>query len=157
MPESESKLTPPVQSTIQPKLRSLQGANILVVDDEEDILELIATILETSGATVTAVGSARAALHALQAQPLAYDLLLSDLGMPEEDGWTLIRQIRALDAASGGQIPAAALTAYNTMKDRNISHAFGFQILISKPIEPAELVADVLKLIGKPISIVASD
>lgn len=157
MPQLESKVTPPAQSTIQSKLRSLQGANILVVDDDEDVLELIATILETYGATVTAVSSARAAFHALQVQPQVYDLLLSDLGMPEEDGWTLIRQIRALDAASGGQIPAAALTAYNTMKDRNISHAFGFQVLISKPIEPAELVADVLKLIRKPIPIEASN
>jgi two-component system, chemotaxis family, CheB/CheR fusion protein len=151
MPESKSETTASEQSTTQPKLRSLQGANILVVDDDEDILELIATILETSGATVTAVSSARAALQALQAQPQAYDLLLSDLGMPEEDGWTLIRQIRALDAADGGKIPAAALTAYSTKKDRDISHAFGFQVLLSKPIDPAQLVADVIQLIDKTL------
>jgi two-component system, chemotaxis family, CheB/CheR fusion protein len=126
---------------------SLTGAKILVVDDEPDVLALIATVLQQAGATVTAVDSASAALQALQAQPQAYDLLLSDLGMPETDGWALIRQIRTWDAEAGGRIPAAALTAYDTIRDRRISHAFGFQILLSKPIEPAKLVTDVAKLV----------
>ncbi|WP_310417620.1 CheR family methyltransferase [Chamaesiphon sp. OTE_8_metabat_110] len=133
-----------------PTTPSLTGATILVVDDEPDVLTLITTILQQAGATVTAVGSANAAIQTLQAQPQAYDLLLSDLGMPDTDGWTLIRQIRTWSAEAGGEIPAAALTAYNTIRDRRISHAFGFQILLSKPIQPAQLVADVAKLVHKP-------
>ena len=163
LPGAESPLLagddakPLAERSTQPAATSLTGANILVVDDEPDVLALIATILQQAGATVTAVGSASAALQILQAQPQAYDLLLSDLGMPETDGWTLIRQIRTWDAEAGGQIPAAALTAYNTIRDRRISHAFGFQILLSKPIEPAQLVADVAKLVQKPPQLDASD
>lgn len=129
------------------------------------MLALIATILQQAGATVTAVGSASAALQILQAQPQAYDLLLSDLGMPETDGWTLIRQIRTWDADSGGQIPAVALTAYNTihdllkaaLRDCRISAAVGFQILLSKPIEPAQLVTDIAKPIPTSQQLSASD
>jgi two-component system, chemotaxis family, CheB/CheR fusion protein len=164
LPESESPIQggDDAQATLaepptQPAETSLTGANILVVDDESDVLALITTILQQAGATVTAVGSASAALQTLQAHPQAYDLLLSDLGMPEMDGWALIRQIRAWDAAAGGRIPAAALTAYNTMRDRSISHAFGFQILLSKPIEPEQLVKDVAKLVRTPQQLAASE
>jgi two-component system, chemotaxis family, CheB/CheR fusion protein len=163
LPGAESPLQggddaqPLAEPPTQPAETSLTGANILVVDDESDVLALITTVLQQAGATVTAVGSASAVIQTLQTHPQAYDLLLSDLGMPEMDGWALIRQIRALDAASGGQIPAAALTAYNTMRDRSISHAFGFQILLSKPIEPAQLVKDVAKLIRKPQQLSASE
>ena len=147
---TESKLTTTLTAKLVTdiQLQPLQGANILVVEDDEDILTLITIILEQAGASVTAVGGADAALLALQANP-HYDLLLSDLAMPETDGWSLIRQVRALAAESGGKILAAALTAYNTKKDRNISLFFGFQILLSKPIEPAVLVADIVKLIHK--------
>ncbi len=126
---------------------SLQGLNILVVDDETDVLTIIALILEQYGATVTTLDSATAALQTLQAHPQAYDLLLSDLGMPGMDGWELIRRIRSLDAAAGGQIPAAAVTAYNSSRDREMSLAAGFQAHITKPIEPAQLVAIVAKLV----------
>jgi two-component system, chemotaxis family, CheB/CheR fusion protein len=136
-------------STIEPEAPSLQGLNILVVDDETDVLTVITMFLEHYGATVTAMASAPAALQMLQAHPQAYDLLLSDLGMPEMDGWELIRQIRGLDAASGGQIPAAALTAYNSSRDREMSLAAGFQAHIAKPIEPAQLVANVANLARK--------
>ncbi|WP_310489161.1 response regulator, partial [Chamaesiphon sp. VAR_69_metabat_338] len=148
--QSGDDAKPLAESPTQRATPSLNGANILVVDDESDVLTLITTVLQQAGATVTAVDSASAALQTLQAQPQAYDLLLSDLGMPETDGWALIRQIRAWEADAGGRIPAAALTAYNTMRDRNISHAFGFQILLSKPIEPEQLVKDVAKLVRKP-------
>ncbi len=149
MPELKSTPAPLPQSAMQQQLTILDGFNILVVEDDEDMLLLIATILEQSGATVTAVGSAILALQALQVQPQSYNLLLSDLGMPETDGWSLIRQVRALPAASGGQIPAIALTAYSTERDRKMSHFFGFQMLLAKPIEPTQLVADIAKLIGK--------
>jgi two-component system, chemotaxis family, CheB/CheR fusion protein len=137
-------------ATIEPEAPSLQGLNILVVDDETDVLTVLATILEHYGATVTTIDSAPAALQTLQAHPQAYDLLLSDLGMPEMDGWELIRRIRALDAPAGGQIPAAALTAYNSSRDRELSRAAGFQAHIAKPIEPEQLVADVANLARKP-------
>jgi two-component system, chemotaxis family, CheB/CheR fusion protein len=140
---------PQAASTIEPEAPSLQGLNILVVDDETDVLTVITMFLEHYGATVTAIDSAPAALQTLQAHPQAYDLLLSDLGMPEMDGWELIRQIRGLDAASGGQIPAAALTAYNSSRDREMSLAAGFQAHIAKPIEPAQLVAIVANLARK--------
>ena len=144
-----SKLTviPPAKVVTATQLPPLQGTNILVVEDEEDVLELITTILEQAGASVTAASSAEAALLALQAHP-HYDLLLSDLGMPETDGWSLIRQVRLLPAESGGKMLAAALTAYSSKRDRNVSQFFGFQILLSKPIEPTQLVADVAKLIS---------
>ncbi len=143
-----SKLTvmSPTKLVADPEVQPLQGASILVVEDEEDILTLITTILERAGASVTAAGSASAALLALQAHP-HYDLLLSDLAMPETDGWWLIRQIRALPAEAGGTMPAAALTAYSSKRDRNISQLCGFQTLLSKPIEPTQLVAHVAKLI----------
>lgn len=144
---TESKLTnTPATKLAAIAAQPLQGKNILAVEDDESILALITIILERAGATVTAVGGADAALLALQANP-HYDLLLSDLAMPETDGWALIRQVRALAAESGGKILAAALTAYNTKKDRDISLFYGFQILLSKPIEPAMLVADVVKLL----------
>jgi two-component system, chemotaxis family, CheB/CheR fusion protein len=141
LPESASML-PPEFSTTQGELPSLQGLNILVVDDEPDVRTLIATILEQSGATVTALSSASAVLQELQAHPQAYDLLLSDLGMPEIDGWELLRQLGEL----GMQIPAAALTAYNSLRDRKMSRAAGFQAHIAKPIETAQLVTIVANL-----------
>jgi two-component system, chemotaxis family, CheB/CheR fusion protein len=143
--------SPLPQAAMQQQLTILEGYNILVVEDDEDILTMLATILEQSGATVTAVGSALPALQALQAQPQSYALLLSDLGLPELDGWWLIRQVRALTAECGGKIPAIALTAYDTMQDRNISHWFGFQMLIAKPIEPTRLVADIAKFLEQPL------
>jgi CheY-like chemotaxis protein len=96
-------------------------------------------------------------LQTLQAHPQAYDLLLSDLGMPEMDGWELIRRIRGLDAATGGQIPAAALTAYNSSRDREMSRAAGFQAHIAKPIEPEQLVTNVANLVRTPKQSSASD
>jgi two-component system, chemotaxis family, CheB/CheR fusion protein len=146
MTESKSTTTQLAKIVTDRQLRPLQGTNILVVEDDEDVLALITIILEQAGASVTAVGAADAALLALQACP-HYDLLLSDLAMPETDGWSLIRQVRALTAESGGKILAAALTAYNSKKDRDISLFYGFQILLYKPIEPAILVADIVKLI----------
>jgi two-component system, chemotaxis family, CheB/CheR fusion protein len=146
MAELTLTIPPPAKSVAQQQLPTLQGLNILVVEDQEDMLELIATILEQAGAEVTAVSSAVAALETLQAQPYAYDLLLSDLVMPQTDGWSLIRQVRALTPECGGKIPAVALTAYNSKKDRNISLFFGFDMLLSKPIEPAHLVLDIAKL-----------
>jgi two-component system, chemotaxis family, CheB/CheR fusion protein len=126
---------------------SLQGLCILVVDDENDVRTIISTILEHYGATVTPISSGSLALQELQANSQAYDVLVSDLGMPEMDGWELIQSIRALDVAEGGNIPAVALTAYNSSKEQRMSLLAGFQVHIAKPVEPEQLVSIVANLV----------
>ncbi|OKH57873.1 hypothetical protein NIES2130_17580 [Scytonema sp. HK-05] len=125
----------------------LKGLKVLVVDDEVDTRELIAFILEQSGAEVTQVASASEALQVItQFQP---NVLLSDIGMPEVNGYMLMRQIRAMPAELGGQIPAIALTAYAGDVDYQQAIAAGFQQHIAKPVEPAALVAAVANLAVK--------
>jgi len=125
----------------------LEGLKILVVDDEADARELLITVLEESGAQVRAVGSASEAMRSLE--EFKPDILVSDIGMPGEDGYTLLRKIRALKPENGSQIPAAALTAYARAEDRTQALLAGFQIHISKPVEPAELIAVVASLAGR--------
>jgi PAS domain S-box-containing protein len=122
----------------------LDGLRVLVVDDEEDARELISTILEQRGAKVVSVPSATEALATLRHQRL--DVIISDIEMPNEDGYTLIKQIRELDPKDGGRTPAAALTAYARTEDRMRALLAGFQIHLPKPIEPAELIAVVANL-----------
>jgi CheY-like chemotaxis protein len=118
-----------------------------VVDDEEDTRILLKMVLEKCGASVTTVSSAREALDALK--ELRPDVLISDLGMPEEDGYSLIKKVRALSEEEGGHTPSAALTAYARVEDRmKVLHS-GFQMHIPKPVEPAELVAVVANLAGR--------
>ncbi|MBW4417936.1 MAG: response regulator [Myxacorys californica WJT36-NPBG1] len=127
---------------------SLSGLRVITVDDDADSLALITFILEQAGAEVTAVTSAVEALNALrQVKP---DLLVSDLGMPDQDGFSLIRQIRALPAERGGRIPAIALTAYAKEEDRRQALLSGFQTHIPKPVSPEELVVVVANLAAKP-------
>ena len=125
---------------------TLSGVRLLVVDDEAGILELLKTILEQYRAFVTAVSSAQEARAVLSTHPLKYDVLLSDIGMPGEDGYALIRQVRALDPELGGQIPAIALTAYVREKELIESKAAGFQRHIAKPVEPDQLVSIIAEL-----------
>jgi PAS domain S-box-containing protein len=125
----------------------LEGLHILVVDDEEDGRTLVTAVLEKCGAKVTAADSAAAGLSLIQ--KLRPDILLSDLGMPGEDGYSLIKKVRALPAEQGGTIPAAALTAYARVEDRMKVLRAGFQIHLPKPIEPAELIAVVANLSGR--------
>jgi signal transduction histidine kinase/CheY-like chemotaxis protein len=125
----------------------LDGLRLLVVDDEEDTRTLLKAVLERCGASVTTASSAGEALVALkQSRP---HVLISDLGMPEEDGYSLIKRVRALSEEEGGQTPSAALTAYARMEDRMKVLRSGFQIHITKPVEPAELVAVVANLAGR--------
>lgn len=123
---------------------SLQGMRVLVVDDEADSREYILTLLEQCGAHVIAVASASEAIEAIS--KLKADVLVSDIGMPEEDGYSLIRKVRALKIEQGGQIPAVALTAYARAEDRTRAIAEGFQMHIPKPVEPAELATIVASL-----------
>ncbi|WP_088891260.1 PAS domain S-box protein [Leptolyngbya ohadii] len=123
----------------------LSNIKILVVDDEPDTRDLVAFVLEQQGAQVTAATSAHEALLVLpQVKP---DVLLSDIGMPEMDGYMLIQQVRALTPDQGGQIPAIAFTAYAGDTNQQQVMAAGFQKYISKPIEPEVLVQTIVHLI----------
>jgi len=122
----------------------LDGLQVLVVDDEADVREWISTVLTESGAQVIAVGSVGEALGALE--QLRPDVLVSDIGMPDEDGYTFIRKVRELGSEMGGRIPAVALTGYAREEDYRQAKAAGFQLHIAKPIKAAELVAVVKSL-----------
>jgi len=132
------------RKNVNPSL--LDGLRVLVVDDEAGILELLKTILEQYAAQVTAVASAKEAIATLTANPGEYDVLLSDIGMPDEDGYALIRQVRELSAETGGQIPAAALTAYVRGEEQSEALTAGFQRHIAKPVEPEQLVLIIAEL-----------
>ena len=143
---------PCLQSQLQTDLDSeqlqpcldLHGVEILVVDDDDDTREFVAFLLEQYGARVRAVGSASEALTALtQAVP---DVLLSDIGMPDIDGYMLMQQVRTLPPEQGGQIPAIALTAYAGEINYQQALSAGFQSHLSKPVEPAELVDEITSL-----------
>jgi PAS domain S-box-containing protein len=128
-------------------LPSLQGLKVLVVDDEADTRELIREVLKECGSEVVMSRSAAEALEALeQHNP---DILISDLGMPDEDGYSLISKIRSLPPERGGQIPAAALTAYARAEDRMRVLRSGFQFHLPKPVDSAELVTVVASLAGR--------
>jgi PAS domain S-box-containing protein len=116
----------------------LQGRRVLVVDDHADARQLLGGILEASGASVITTASSREAFDALARS--APDVLIADIGLPEEDGYALIRRIRRLDPDHGGRIPAIALTAYARAEDRDRALAAGFQRHVAKPVEPHALV-----------------
>jgi hypothetical protein len=126
----------------------LQELRVLVVDDEPDMRDLVDFILSEYGAKVRVAASATEALLVLdQFQP---DVLVSDIGMPGEDGYALMRQIRTRPSHKSGQIPAIALTAYAGEFNQQQALAAGFQMHISKPVEPAELVKAILTLVIHP-------
>ncbi len=126
---------------------ALLGVRVLVVDDEPDTRELITFVLEQSGAQAIAAASADEALLAFeQGSP---DVLVSDIGMPQDDGYTLIRKVRARESKQGKPIPAVALTAYAREEDCRKAMEAGFQRHISKPVEPNNLVAVVAHLVGR--------
>jgi signal transduction histidine kinase/CheY-like chemotaxis protein len=132
-------------SPLAPESSSLTGIWVLVVDDDTDSREFIAFVLEQLGAQVSAVTSAGEAIAFLeQSQP---NILLSDIGMPNMDGYMLMRQIRAMPPEQGGQILAIALTAYAGEIDRQQALAAGFQHHLAKPVEPDELVKMILSLL----------
>jgi PAS domain S-box-containing protein len=141
---------PPAQPAVhgQPAAgNQLHGVRVLVVDDEADARELLRTVLERSGAQIKTAASSREAYDILQ--DWRPDVLLSDIGMADEDGYELIRRVRALPHKRGGSIPAAALTAYATAEDRLSVLTAGFQTHIAKPVEPLELTAIVAVLAGR--------
>jgi len=123
---------------------ALDGLQVLVVDDSTDTLELLTFILEQCNAQVITAASAAEAFEAItKSKP---DILISDIGMPEEDGYSLIARVRSLEAERGGQIPAIALTAFARDEERTRTLCAGFQVHVPKPVEPAKLVAVVANL-----------
>jgi len=123
---------------------SLDGLRVLVVDDEFDARTLLTAMLERCGAQVIAVGSAREGIDSIESwKP---DVLIADIGMPVEDGYGLIRRVRALPKEHGGQIPALALTAYARTEDRVRALSEGYQVHLAKPVDRAELAAVVAGL-----------
>jgi PAS domain S-box-containing protein len=124
----------------------LEGVKVLVVDDQFDNRELVRHILQERGAHVATAESAQEAMKILLREP--WNALISDLGMPDQDGYELIRQVRALPAEKGGQIPAMLLTAYARADDRRRAIAAGYQMHLSKPFEPQELITGVATLAG---------
>lgn len=131
LPEAESK----------PKL---SGMHLLIVDDEPDSHELLRVVLEQSGATVEAASNAADALKKLE--QTRFDILISDIGMPGEDGYELIQKVRRLDSNKNKRIPAVALTAYARVEDRVRALNAGFQTHIAKPVEPVEIIAVIVSL-----------
>jgi CheY-like chemotaxis protein len=125
----------------------LAGVRVLVVEDEDDTRELLAIALEQCGAQVTAVGTVADALASFD--PIPPDVLVSDLAMPDEDGFELIRQVRSRSSGEGGGVPAAALTAYARTEDRVRALASGFQKHLPKPLDPSDLIAAVASLAGR--------
>jgi len=122
----------------------LDGLRVLVVDDEQDALEYMKRLLEGRGAEVMTAGSASEALRAISEGSPA--VMVCDIGMPNEDGYDLIRKVRLLAVEEGGVIPAAAVTAYTREEDQRRSIELGFQYHLSKPVEPAQLISVVAEL-----------
>jgi two-component system, chemotaxis family, CheB/CheR fusion protein len=132
-------------------MRSIAGLRLLVIDDEPDSRRTIAAILEQYGAIVTAAASANEGL-ALAAQK-SFDVLLCDIAMPEQDGYSLIRRIRTLSDEKS-HTPAVALTAYGRPSEREIALAEGFDEYLKKPVEPEELITLVADVAGRRAALV---
>jgi len=130
-------------------LASLNGLRILVVDDEADARDLLAIRLQQYGADVITAASVDAAMEILAQQGSRPDLIVSDIAMPGEDGYSLIRRVRALGPEAGGRIPAIALTAYSRTKDRVHALAAGFQMHVPKPVNASELAHAITSIIGR--------
>jgi len=124
----------------------LAGLNVLVVDDDDDSRFYVTTVLEADGANVVAVASAAAALEVMVIQQP--EVLVCDIAMPDEDGYSLIRKVRSLKPDQGGRIPAIALTAYADSEDRTRAIEAGFQTHVAKPVDPTELVEIIADLVA---------
>ncbi|WP_075795944.1 ATP-binding protein [Massilia putida] len=136
----------PTPATPEMTVLDLSGVNVLVVDDDRDARELIKRILSDCGATVRIAASARDAFALFKES--APNLLISDLGMPEVDGFELLEWVRHLEREQGSQVPAIALTAFARSEDRLSALEAGFSAHISKPVEPSELIATVASVVG---------
>jgi signal transduction histidine kinase/ActR/RegA family two-component response regulator len=133
-----------IDDAVRPPVR-LDGIHVLVVDDEADARQVLAVMLERVGAVVTTADSARAAIESLaNGRP---DVLVSDIGMPDQDGFDLIRLLRG-DGREARDVPAVALTAYVQKEDAHLAESAGFQVHLPKPVDPHQLTAVIARLAG---------
>ena len=146
--ENEKRVHPAIEEIIPAEYGpSLKNLRVLVVDDEDGAREVASTILIQAQAQVRTAASAREALEIMDEwRP---DVLVADIGMPDVDGYDLIKQVRARSPRSGGDVPAAALTAYARTQDRLRVLSEGYQMHVPKPIQPPELVMIVASLAKK--------
>ena len=125
----------------------LAGVRVLIVDDEPDVRQLVRRILTECDADVTLASSAGEALEAMSEK--RFDVLISDIGMPQRDGYELVRAVRSLTPERGGSVPAIALTAFARSEDRTRAMKAGFDTHLSKPVEPDHLCDVVARLAGR--------
>lgn len=126
--------------------QSLDGLRVLLVDDNEDSLILTTFILENTGLEVETAMSVSQALETIKQSK--FDILISDIAMPEMDGYSLVRKIREGNISEQKEIPAIALTALSSDESRSIALASGFQSYVNKPVEPTVLLAEIKRLIS---------
>ena len=141
---SQRREFPRLAFEVSAQFGSLRDLRVLVVDDDEDSRDLMATVLEAAGARVTLAASVSAALDALAEAD--FGVLVSDIGMPEQDGYDLIRRLRGADLARLRQIPAVAVTAFAAPEDRRKALVAGFQEHLPKPVDVIKLVEVVVGL-----------
>jgi CheY-like chemotaxis protein len=125
----------------------IDGLQVLVVDDEPDVRDLLRRLLEDQGARVMLAQDAEEAFS--QLDMVRPDVILSDIGLPREDGYSFMRRLRALPPSRCGDVPAAALTAFARTEDRARALDAGFQLHLAKPLDPADLVMVVASLAGR--------
>jgi CheY-like chemotaxis protein len=123
------------------------GLRVLLVEDDEDSRKLLETMLKRYGAEVTSCSSVRLALASFEEKPP--DILISDIAMPEQDGYDLLRKIRALPPERGGDVAAIAVSGYATRRDRERALAGGYQLHLAKPVEQSELVSAIASIVGR--------
>jgi CheY-like chemotaxis protein len=148
-PEGPRAEAPPAAAKVRKVLENghrLEGVRVLLVEDNPDTLDMLKFIFDESGAEVIATATVDEALDALER--FKPDALVSDIAMPDRDGYDLIREIRSRGPERGGKIPAVAVTAYARAEDRVRVLAAGFQMHVAKPIDPDELIAVVASLTG---------
>jgi CheY-like chemotaxis protein len=144
--DDEPHVTIRTLTTTLPLAVSLAGVRVLAVDDDRESRELVATILRSAGADVQSATSAAEALRVLA--DTAFDVLVSDIGMPQQDGHSLIQAIRS-DEGTGRRLPAVALTAHARVEDRLAALMAGFDVHVPKPVEPAELTTVIAALVRR--------
>jgi PAS domain S-box-containing protein len=146
---ADGRIHPAAQDLVSPAEPTdrLDGVNVLVIDDEEDTRELLEAGLTKCGARVNAASSAAEGFESLTRE--TPDVIISDIGMPKEDGYQFIRRVRELSSQAGGRIPAVALTAYARFEDRLKALRAGYQMHVPKPVELTELVAVISSLVQR--------
>jgi len=140
-------VAPPVASAARERPVDLSGIKVLVVDDAFDTLDVLEQLLKTSGASTMTASSAARALDLLERE--RPDVIVSDIGMPDVDGFELIRRIRRRAAGAGGAIPAIALTAFTRQDDRDKALRAGFTDYMAKPVEVGSLVERIARAVGQ--------